>query len=720
MKALLGIGVVLSGAIGALWAGLYWRGDPGYGAAIVAVNVAAGASAALAVCAIPRLRSAVGPAGLSCGIIALLWWVPIALFHVDRYYVDIRLEPLGLMISALGLAGAFALALLLGTALQRLGAPARAICVLAFFAAPPAVALAFGPAAVPTYEIVDRLDAGKRPEAATGSRVMVLGLDGGTWDAIVPLLERGRLPHLRSLMERGQFGVLNSVTTSQGDTASPAVWTSIFTGMRPEKHGIDNWFVSDSRNRTVKSLWNILNERGDLAVTVNIPATFPPEVVLGAQVSGFPIPGMVTSTSRRFHISDGRIYSTRNLALEALPLTRLSMTRDDAAAVSALSYSPVYRTELPVTGRIEMKHGALQHAAYRLHVGNLWIELMERRGVLQTRALRTLDLVALDTTDDGAVDYDTVHVYADGSEPLAVLGAGQWSDWIEVPVGGTRLEFKLRLLDVADGEIELYATPLFQSSFDPQVPFTYPPDLAATLSRAIGQYVVEGAGWTMFADTLSLDALYEHVLDVGAQHLRASQMLLGTVPDWRLFVHIFTELDRVSHAFWRFHEPGPYPAQDPRLVARHGGKLDALLEIIDAQVGEILARLDESTTVVVVSDHGFGPDPDSGTGQHRIEGIYILAGPDVKASGPLRDLDVGAFPRASVVDVTPTILYLLGYPVARDMDGRVLSEVVGDAHLACCPVESIETYETSREVRQARQFIDKATEAQLKSLGYVE
>jgi hypothetical protein len=492
--------------------------------------------------------------------------------------------------------------------------------------------------------------------------------------------------------------------------------------MRPGKHGISSWLLSDSRNRVVKSLWNIVDESGELTITVNIPATFPPEVVRGAQISGFPIPGIVKASSMRFHVSDGRLYSTRDRTLNVVPLTPISMRPTGRLPSDVVSYSPPYRSELPLIARLEMKHGALNHAAHELRIGNLWIELMERRGVLQSRALRTFPLLVVDSTDDDTVNYDTVYMFARDidEKALAVFEVGQWSDWISVAIKSTEVRFKIRLLTLSGDALELYATPLFQSSFDPQIPFTYPLDLASSLSNQIGQYVVEGAGWTMFADPVTLDALFEHLLDVGAQHVRASEMLLQSVPDWRLFAHVFTEVDRVSHPFWRFHQPEAYPPQEPELVARHGGKIDMLMEIVDAQIGRFLELLDDSTTVVVVSDHGFGPHPASGTGQHRIEGIYIFSGRSVRPSGAPLNLAVKSFAKASVMDITPTLLYLMGYPVARDMDGRVMTEIVDNKWLDCCPLESIETYGPIPGGGHTRRVIDKATEEQLKSLGYIE
>ena len=47
---------------------------------------------------------------------------------------------------------------------------------------------------------------------APASRVLFLGLDGGTMSALRPLFDRGTLPHLAALWRRAAFGTLRSTT----------------------------------------------------------------------------------------------------------------------------------------------------------------------------------------------------------------------------------------------------------------------------------------------------------------------------------------------------------------------------------------------------------------------------------------------------------------------------------------------------------------------------
>jgi hypothetical protein len=71
----------------------------------------------------------------------------------------------------------------------------------------------------------------------------------------------------------------------------------------------------------------------------------------------------------------------------------------------------------------------------------------------------------------------------------------------------------------------------------------------------------------------------------------------------------------------------------------------------------------------------------------------------------------------SVLDVTPTLLALLGLPVALDMDG----EIAERALILTEPPPSIHSYEPHGEAAAASETaIDETTEEQLRSLGYLE
>ena len=127
-------------------------------------------------------------------------------------------------------------------------------------------------------------------------KVFVIGLDGATWNIIDPLIAKGELPTIKSLIGNGTRAVLQSTLIP----LSPAAWNSFATGCDPNKHGIFDFFgrekgtyepiTYNSRDRKRDALWNILSREGKKVGILNIPGTYPVEKVNGFMISGFPTP----------------------------------------------------------------------------------------------------------------------------------------------------------------------------------------------------------------------------------------------------------------------------------------------------------------------------------------------------------------------------------------------------------------------------------------------
>lgn len=126
-------------------------------------------------------------------------------------------------------------------------------------------------------------------------RVAVIGLDGATWDLIDPWIKEGKLPFLKSLKERGAYGILKSTIPP----LTPPAWTSIFTGVNPGKHAIFDFFEMDgykkypvlSTDRKVDAVWEVASGKGKRVYVIGVPLTFPPDEVRGVMVSGLGSPG---------------------------------------------------------------------------------------------------------------------------------------------------------------------------------------------------------------------------------------------------------------------------------------------------------------------------------------------------------------------------------------------------------------------------------------------
>ncbi len=93
-------------------------------------------------------------------------------------------------------------------------------------------------------------------------------------------------------------------------------------------------------------------------------------------------------------------------------------------------------------------------------------------------------------------------------------------------------------------------------------------------------------------------------------------------------------------------------------------------------------------------------------------GIFIAAGPDVEARATLRPIRVH--------DITPTLLYALGLPVAEDFAGRAITELFSEEFRRRTPLRSIATWGGKRPAEVRRSAEDEELVDELRALGYID
>jgi len=131
---------------------------------------------------------------------------------------------------------------------------------------------------------------------AVTRRLLIIGLDGATFDLIGPWAKTGKLPNLARLMETGAFQPLRSTIPPM---TFPS-WTTFMTGQNVGKHGVFDFterkphsyevqFVNASA-RKAQTMWRVMSEAGKRVCVVGLPCTYPPEPVNGVMISGFDAP----------------------------------------------------------------------------------------------------------------------------------------------------------------------------------------------------------------------------------------------------------------------------------------------------------------------------------------------------------------------------------------------------------------------------------------------
>lgn len=219
------------------------------------------------------------------------------------------------------------------------------------------------------------------------------------------------------------------------------------------------------------------------------------------------------------------------------------------------------------------------------------------------------------------------------------------------------------------------------------------------------------------------DALQE--LKLAIQSDRSYVDLAHSAARWRSTDLTFLYLegvDAVEHKFFQYH--AGTKSADTATRERFGEVVRNYYIATDEWIGDFLDRAGPDTTVIVVSDHGYDVVPETLPGEakpendrehwHDRNSIFFARG------GPIREratLDAGR----TIADVTPTILAILGVPIADDLDGKVMTELFEPDDLERRPLERIPSYG----IRQRTWYPDQGSaddEAlldRLKGLGYL-
>jgi predicted AlkP superfamily phosphohydrolase/phosphomutase len=127
-------------------------------------------------------------------------------------------------------------------------------------------------------------------------RVLLIGWDGADWRILDPMLERGDLPNLQGLIDRGQRAVLRSTIP----THSWAAWPSFLTGVDPADHGVydileripgtHKQFPVTYRSIRERTFVEDLSAAGKVGVYADVPLMFPPPEVRGRVIAGGVLP----------------------------------------------------------------------------------------------------------------------------------------------------------------------------------------------------------------------------------------------------------------------------------------------------------------------------------------------------------------------------------------------------------------------------------------------
>lgn len=193
--------------------------------------------------------------------------------------------------------------------------------------------------------------------------------------------------------------------------------------------------------------------------------------------------------------------------------------------------------------------------------------------------------------------------------------------------------------------------------------------------------------------------------------------------DWDVAAVYYDTIDRLGHEFMPYHAPRlDHISEADFSIYQH--VMTGVYRFHDMLLERLLDIAGDDATVILVSDHGFHCDhlrPNAPAGLteaqtaalwHRHYGALAMRGPGILADERVYG--------ATLLDVAPTILMLLGLPIGRDMPGRALVQALKDPPPE---LEFVPTWETSAHPASAPADADPGASAaairQLIDLGYL-
>jgi tetratricopeptide (TPR) repeat protein len=171
-----------------------------------------------------------------------------------------------------------------------------------------------------------------------------------------------------------------------------------------------------------------------------------------------------------------------------------------------------------------------------------------------------------------------------------------------------------------------------------------------------------------------LGFLAQRLAEVISVHAVATELLENQA--WAFGAIYYECIDQIGHEFMQFHPP-KMPQIGDEDFEFYKDVMTGVYRFHDLMLRRLLELAGPEAHVMIVSDHGFQSGARRPHGKvepaqwHRPQGIFVLHGPGIRADETIEG--------ATLLDVAPTVLTLLGLPVGADMEGKVLVNAFRDA-----------------------------------------
>ena len=411
------------------------------------------------------------------------------------------------------------------------------------------------------------------------NKVIILGIDGMDHVITERLINAGKLPNLSALRNKGSYCRLATTIPAE----SVVAWASFATGLDASGHGVFDFIMRNPQDYSLflglnempvikgkteikprikgESFWSILSQNKVPCFVYFCPNTFPSEKIYGRMLSGMGTPDILGNLGKF------SFYTTKPLTKDDLESRgRIVSVKDESGVITTQLYGPKV-----------------------LSAG------------LEAEARSGLKLILNPAEDKLLVNLEGRSFS---------LSKDTWSNWQPVsfktgPFSSVSGIVKFYLKSIKP-ELELYVTPINFNPNKPPFPISNPRGFSRKISAKIGYYHTLGMPvetWSLSEGRVSEKVFLQEVDNVLDERRRILRQELKSYKSG-LFFFYFDTLDVIQHMFWRYlDDRNQYMQSD----LQYKDTVYKYYEQIDQVIGEVAKGLDDSTTMIVLSDHGFGP-----------------------------------------------------------------------------------------------------------------
>ena len=526
---------------------------------------------------------------------------------------------------------------------------------------------------------------------AEDSKVLVIGLDGATLDLLLPLMEIGVMPFLSQLFQDGVWGQLE---TTYPPVTAPA-WASFMTSKNPGKHGIYEFLYRrkgsveqvpvNSRMLGGKTLWRLLSEAGRSVGIVNVPLTYPP-----SEVNGFIIGDFLTPEgSRDFSYPPELVEEVEG----------------------QFGPYPLYHTQVYSKGGVEK---VLEELDRLLRYGT--------ESALYLMREKPWDFFMIHFAGTDRIQHELWHIL-DPHHPMHDPGeAERYREGVLAFYRNTDAAVE-KLVGSVDPETTVIV--MSDHGFGPIYKFVnFNPWLMEIGFLRLKEDLLSRLKNLLFRLGITPALGYRLAMRLGFARLRLSRGVSKRFIILRLLDQVFLSLANVDWTRTKAYSQGNYgqlyvnlKGREPQGVVEPGEEYERVREELIQALHQLEDPENEEKIVERIfrrEDLYWGPQleraPDlcfllkerykalgtldfsshrviepvfGNSGDHRMEGFVVVRGPAVKDKARLEG--------ARIIDVAPTILYLLGVPIPSDVDGRVLVAALKEEYVMANEIVHSET-----------------------------